>query len=62
MKTPSIVGESAALIAVLDFIYWASAKTPAWTAWVWAVFGAILIIDWMLGGIADRGICKSLTR
>lgn len=59
MKTPSIVGESAALIAVIDFMYWASTRTPGWASWLWVVFGAILIVDWMLGGITDKGVCKS---
>lgn len=55
-----MVGEAAAFIAAIDFIYWASAKTPAWTGWIWAAFGVILILDWMLGGITDKGICKSM--
>ena len=58
MKTPSYVGETAAVISVLDFIYWASTKTPSWTIYVWVLFGAVFIIDWMLGGIADKGIFK----
>lgn len=57
-KIPSYIGEAAAVIAAIDFIYWASAKTPAWAAWVWVVFGAVFIVDWMLGGIADKGICR----
>ncbi len=59
MKTPSYVGETAAVIAVIDFIYWAAASTPSWAVWIWVVFGAIFIIDWMLGGVADKGIFKS---
>lgn len=59
MKTPSYVGEAAAVIAVIDFIYWAAARTPSWTIWIWVVFGVIFIIDWMLGGVADKGIFKS---
>lgn len=58
MKTPSYVGETAAIIAVIDFIYWASSNTPKWTLYVWIVFGIIFIIDWMFGGVADKGICK----
>ena len=58
MKTPSYVGEAAAVIAVLSFIYWAAALTPAWLRWLWIPFGALFILDWMLGGVADDGICK----
>ncbi len=58
MKTPSIIGEAAAVIAVLDFIYWAATKTPEWLIYVWIFFGALFILDWMLGGITDTGICK----
>lgn len=58
MKTPSWVGEASAVVAVIDFIYWASAKTPQWALWVWITFGVIFIIDWMMGGVADQGICK----
>ena len=57
-KTPSFVGEASAVVAVLSFIYWATAQTPAWAGWVWSVFGAVFILDWMLGGIADDGICR----
>ena len=58
MKSPSYLGESAAVIATLDFIYWAINHTPAWTKYLWIVFAIIFIIDWMLGGVADKGICK----
>jgi hypothetical protein len=57
-KTPSMVGEAAAVIAVLDFIYWVAVRTPDWTLYLWVAFAVIFIIDWMLGGIADKGICK----
>ncbi len=57
-KLPSYVGETSAVIAVLDFIYWAAARTPDWTLYIWILFGILFIIDWMLGGIADEGICK----
>lgn len=59
MNTPSYVGGASAVIAVIDFIYWAAAKTPSWLVWIWIVFGAIFIIDWMTGGVADKGIFKS---
>ena len=58
MKTPSFVGEAAAVVAVLDFVYWASGKAPEWTLWIWIAFGLLFVADWMLGGIADKGICK----
>jgi len=58
MKTPSIFGEAAAVIAVLDFILWASYKTPSWLLYIWIAFGVVFVLDWMLGGIADKGICK----
>jgi len=58
METPSYVGEASAVIAVIDFIYWITTKTPEWTLYVWIIFGIIFIIDWMFGGIADTGICK----
>jgi len=57
-KLPSFIGEAAAVIAIIDFIYWASVRTPAWTMYFWVVFGVLFILDWMLGGIADSGICK----
>ena len=62
MKTPSVIGETAAVIAVLDFIYWAATQTPGWVSWLWAVFGAVFIIDWMRGGVTDVGIIKSLKK
>ncbi len=58
MKKPSYLGEAAAVIAVINFIYWASAKTPRFILWIWIIFGIIFIIDWMLGGVSDKGICK----
>jgi hypothetical protein len=58
MKTPSAVGEVSAVIAVLNFIYWASMNTPTWTLYLWISFGVLFVVDWMLGGIADVGICK----
>ncbi|MBC8500133.1 MAG: hypothetical protein ISS25_01040 [Nanoarchaeota archaeon] len=58
MKKPSYIGEAAAVIAVVDFIYWASTKTPKWTLYIWITFGVVFVLDWMLGGIADKGICK----
>lgn len=58
MKLPSYIGEAAGVIAVLDFIYWVTIHTPEWTKYIWIVFGFVFIIDWMLGGIADDGICK----
>ncbi|MBU1270086.1 MAG: hypothetical protein KKF95_05095 [Nanoarchaeota archaeon] len=53
-KTTSIVGETAAVIAVINFITWAASITPSWTLWIWIIFGIIFIIDWMLGGVADK--------
>lgn len=50
----SRIGEAAAVVAVIDFIYWISIKTPEWTLWIWICFGIIFLIDWMLGGINDR--------
>ncbi len=58
MKTPSWVGETSAVVAVISFVYWAAANTPKWTIWIWILFGIIFIIDWMMGGVADKGICK----
>ena len=58
LPTPSVVGEASAIVAGLHFIGWAAKIAPAWTAWIWIVFGGIFIVDWMLGGIADKGICK----
>ena len=56
MRRPKIVGEASALLAAIGFIYWAAANTPAWALGVWIVFGVILIIDWMKGGILDKSI------
>lgn len=58
MKTPSYVGEAAAVLGVLSFIYWAAANTPQWALILWVSLGALFIIDWMLGGVADIGLCK----
>ena len=58
-KKPSYIGEVAAVIAVLNFIQWAVSQTPSWTHWLWILFGFIFILDWMLGGVADKGICKN---
>lgn len=58
MKTPSYVGEASAVLAVLNFIYWAAANTSQWALILWILFGTLFIIDWMLGGIADSGLCK----
>tara|TARA_Y100000310_G_scaffold295145_1_gene326210 strand:+ start:2240 stop:2428 length:189 start_codon:yes stop_codon:yes gene_type:complete len=55
---PSFLGETAAVIAVLDFIYWASGYSPDWMIWIWIVFGVVFIADWMLGGVSDKGIYK----
>ncbi|MBU0665979.1 MAG: hypothetical protein ABIC91_08315 [Nanoarchaeota archaeon] len=60
MKNPSIIGESAAVIAVLDFIYWLSANTPKWSLIIWISFAILFLIDWMLGGVADKGICTGM--
>jgi len=62
MKIPSAVGEAAAVIAVIDFIYWAAANTPRWALWIWIIFGVIFILDWMFGGVSDKGIFKSRQR
>ena len=58
MKRPSWVGEASAVVAVISFIYWAATNTPTWAIWIWILFGALFIIDWMMGGIRDKGICK----
>lgn len=58
MKTPSYLGEAAAIIAVLSFYRWAAELRPE-IAWVWMLFGILFLADWMLGGIADEGLCKS---
>jgi hypothetical protein len=58
IKTPSLIGEAAAVVAVIDFIYWAAVRTPSWLLYLWIAFGVLFIIDWMFGGIADVGICK----
>tara|TARA_Y100000310_G_C20588884_1_gene766912 strand:+ start:359 stop:562 length:204 start_codon:yes stop_codon:yes gene_type:complete len=52
----SYVGEIAAVIAVLDFIYWLALRSPNWTFYIWIGFALIFIFDWMMGGVADRGI------
>jgi len=58
MKLPSYVGEASAVIAVLNFILWSYQILPEWTKWLLVPFALLFIIDWMLGGIADNGICK----
>ena len=44
------------VITALDFIYWAIARTPEWTLYIWIALGTLLIIDWMFGGVEDKGI------
>jgi len=56
---PSYVGEAAAVVAVLHFVYWAALQGPKWTMWVWMIFAVIFMIDWMWGGIVDQGICRN---
>ncbi|MBR9699378.1 hypothetical protein GOV09_02895 [Candidatus Woesearchaeota archaeon] len=58
MMKISAVGEVAALLAILDFIYWVSSNTPKIFMWLWIIFGLIVIIDFMNGGLIDKGICK----
>ena len=58
MKTPSYVGEASAVITVINFIYFAISKSPSYTRYLWIIFGFIFILDWMLDGVADKGICK----
>ena len=57
-RTPSYVGEAAAVVAVIGFLYWALADAPRWVRWLSVAFVIVFIIDWMLGGIADKGICR----
>ncbi len=58
-RTPSYVGEAAAVAAVIGFFYWALADAPRWARWLSVAFVIIFILDWMFGGIADKGICKN---
>ena len=55
---PSYVGEASAVVAVLNFIVWAASHTPRILLWLWLLFALVFLVDWMLGGIADRGICQ----
>ena len=59
MTNTSIVGETSAVIATINFIMWAADKTPDWTIWIWIIFATIFIIDWMLGGVSDKEILRS---
>ncbi len=56
----SIIGEASAVIATLNFIMWAANITPKWTAWLWIAFAVIFIVDWMMGGVDDKGISQNL--
>ena len=56
MKKPSLIGEASAVVAAINFIYWAAANTSAWALGLWILFGMLLIIDWMKGGIIDKSI------
>ena len=58
MKTPSIVGETSAIITVITFLMWTGDRLPKYLLFIPIVFGLIFILDWMLGGIADKGLCK----
>ena len=40
----SYIGEIAAVIAVLDFIYWIALSSPNWTFYIWIVFALIFIL------------------
>ena len=46
MKYPSYLGEAAAVIAVLDFLYWTANNTPQWALYIWIIFGIIFLIDY----------------
>lgn len=58
-RAPSYVGESVAVLAVLNFAMWAMGVLPDWTKILIIPFIFVFVLDWMLGGIADKGICKS---
>ncbi len=58
MKKPSFVGESAAVIAVLNYIFWSIKILPEWSKWFLIPFGFLFVIDWMMDGVSDKGICK----
>ncbi|MBS3124939.1 hypothetical protein J4211_01645 [Candidatus Woesearchaeota archaeon] len=59
VETPSYVGETVAVITVVNFAMWAVGLFPNWTKFLIIPFVFVFLLDWMLGGIADTGICKT---
>jgi hypothetical protein len=57
---PSIIGESSVIIAVLSFIIYVVEKLPNYIIFIPILFGFIFIIDYMNGGLIDKGIFRSL--
>ena len=58
-RSPSYVGESVVVLAFLNFAMWAVGVLPDWTKILIIPFIFVFVLDWMLGGIADNGLCKS---
>ena len=58
MKTPSYIGESSAIIAVIYFLLESFNYLPNHLILIPIITGIISIINWMNDGIADKGICK----
>jgi len=59
VETPSYVGETVAVVTVINFAMWAAGLFPDWTKFLIIPFVFLFLLDWMLGGIADKGICKA---
>ena len=58
-RTPSYVGETMAVMSVLQFAMWATGALPDWFKYFIIPFVFLFLFDWMLGGIADKGLCKT---
>jgi hypothetical protein len=54
---PSVVGEAAVVVAVIDLVLYVIKQSPS-LLYISLIFVLIFLIDYMLGGITDKGLCK----
>ena len=57
MPKPSIIGEAAVVIAVIDLVFYVIKQVPS-LLYICLIFTLVFLIDYMFGGIADKGLCK----
>ena len=54
---PSVVWEAAVVVAVIDLVLYVIKQSPS-LLYISLIFVLIFLIDYMLGGITDKGLCK----